>query len=83
MSFYGPFEEGDVLSCRSAGGGGFGNPLDRDLGRVREEVLNEILTPEQAEEYYGVVITMDENGDPQMDEAGTNSRREDRRRLQP
>jgi len=79
VSFYGPFDEGDVLSCRTGGGGGFGEPLERDPERVRWEVLNEILTPERAEEYYGVVITTDENGDPQVDQTGTTSLRNDRR----
>ena len=52
-SFYGPFENGDLISCRTAGGGGFEDPLERDPERVRWEVLNEILTPEQADELRG------------------------------
>ncbi len=43
-SFFGPFFEGEVISCRSAGGGGYGNPLERDPERVGWEVLNQILT---------------------------------------
>ncbi len=71
VSFYGPFEDGDILSCRTAGGGGFGDPFERDPERVRWEVLNEILTPEQARDYYGVIVVSDDKGDPVVDEAGT------------
>ena len=79
VSFYGPFNNGDVLSCRTAGGGGFGDPLEREPARVQSEVLNELITPEKAEEFYGVVITTDENGDAVVDEARTSACRAERR----
>lgn len=44
----------DILS---PGGGGWGNPLERDAAAVHEDVLNEIISPKHAEEAYGVVLT--------------------------
>lgn len=67
VSFFGPFGTGDVVSCRTAGGAGYGDPLQRDPERVRFEVLNELLTPQQAEEFYGVILEFDADGDPTVD----------------
>jgi N-methylhydantoinase B len=44
-----------VLGVES-GGGGYGNPLDRDPERVREDVLEGWVSGAQALETYGVVI---------------------------
>jgi N-methylhydantoinase B len=71
VSFFGPFHTNDVISCRTAGGGGYGNPFERNPERVRGEVLNEILTPEKAREYYGVIVEAGDNGDPIVNEAAT------------
>ncbi len=70
-SFFGPFTKGEVISCRSGGGGGYGNPLDRDPQRVQQEVLYEILTVEQAKEFYGVILETEQQGDPVVNEAAT------------
>lgn len=75
VSFYGPFHDQDVISCRSAGGGGYGNPLERDPERVRWEVLNELLTVENARRYYGVILDLDPQGDPVVNEAATQAYR--------
>ena len=42
--------------ARLAGGGGWGNPLERETWRVLEDVRNGKVTPEHAREAYGVVI---------------------------
>ncbi len=55
-----PIAKGDLLSIRSGGGGGFGNPLERDPARVLEDVLEELVSIEAAQELYGVVF--DEEG---------------------
>ncbi len=49
-------ETGDVVSIRTPGGGGFGEPLERDPLAVRDDVLNDIITLEVAENAYGVVF---------------------------
>jgi N-methylhydantoinase B len=55
-----PIAKGDVLSIRTGGGGGFGNPLLRDPDRVLDDVLEELVSIQSAQELYGVVF--DENG---------------------
>jgi N-methylhydantoinase B len=47
---------GDILCMITPSGGGFGDPFARDPARVLEEVLDELLSPEQARMLYGVVI---------------------------
>jgi len=56
-----PFEltrlkPGDVIVIDVAGGGGFGNPLERDPAMVREDVIQKYVSFERAREDYGVVI---------------------------
>jgi N-methylhydantoinase B len=54
-----PVPGGDRLIMEMPGGGGFGNPFARDPERVREDVLNELVSREAAERDYGVVLTAD------------------------
>ncbi|MDL2405799.1 hydantoinase B/oxoprolinase family protein [Rhizobium calliandrae] len=49
-------QPGDVLEIRSAGGGGRGDPLDRETWRVARDVARGYVSPEAAERDYGVVI---------------------------
>ena len=56
-------EAGDVVSVRTAGGGGFGDPLTRESSRVLTDLLDDRISPEVAEKVYGVVVkdgTVDE-----------------------
>jgi len=48
--------KGDLVSLRSGGGGGWGDPLERDPKLVAWDVKNEYITIEQARNIYGVVI---------------------------
>jgi N-methylhydantoinase B len=50
------FHKGDLVSIRTSGGGGWGNPLERDPKRVLEDYKNDLITLEIAEEVYGVKI---------------------------
>jgi N-methylhydantoinase B/oxoprolinase/acetone carboxylase alpha subunit len=47
---------GDVIQFQSAGGGGYGDPLQRDPAAVEADVHNGYVSIEQAKEGYGVVI---------------------------
>jgi N-methylhydantoinase B len=47
---------GDVLVKHSAGGGGVGNPSERDPDLVREDVENQLVSLEAARDVYKVVI---------------------------
>jgi len=51
---------GDIITLFSSGGGGWGNPLERDPEMVAEDVLNGIISIDSATQVYGVVI--DANG---------------------
>jgi N-methylhydantoinase B len=42
----------------TAGGGGWGNPLERDPKQVLEDVLDEFVSAESARDDYGVVIDL-------------------------
>ena len=47
---------GTSVMVATAGGGGWGNPLDRDPASVREDVLDEFVSIESARNDYGVII---------------------------
>lgn len=49
-------EPGDVVSIRATGGGGYGNPFDRDPALVSADVRSGLLSEAAAEREYGVVI---------------------------
>jgi len=46
--------EGDVLIGRNNGGGGFGDPLEREIDKVREDLLSGAVSAEWARRGYGV-----------------------------
>ena len=46
----------DVLYVGSSGGGGFGDPLDRDPETVLNDVRGALTSARDAEEIYGVVF---------------------------
>jgi N-methylhydantoinase B len=70
-------EPQESIVSLSAGGGGYGLPLDRDPEAVFVDVIDGYVSPERAESVYGVVLT----GDParwetlQIDAAATQARR--------
>jgi N-methylhydantoinase B len=47
---------GEILGKVSGGGGGVGQPLERDPAAVARDIRNELTTLEYAREVYGVVI---------------------------
>ena len=57
---------------RTGGGGGWGNPLDRDPQLVREDVLEQFISRAAAREHYGVVLS----DDLSLDAKGTQERRD-------
>ncbi len=48
--------EGDNFSRPTGGGGGFGDPLERDPIAVREDVADDYVSLERARKDYGVVL---------------------------
>jgi N-methylhydantoinase B len=49
-------KEGDEFDRPSSGGGGFGDPLERDPALVLEDVIDDYVSIERARKDYGVVI---------------------------
>ena len=70
---------GDVVRWVLPGGGGWGDPFDRDPGRVLRDVRNELVSPAAAERDYGVVV---DTGRWTVDEAATVRLRAERRAAQ-
>lgn len=56
---------GDTFTRPSAGGGGFGDPLERDTEEVLEDVIDGYVSVDRAECDYGVVIKVN---DPDIDD---------------
>ena len=54
VSDYGPLMKGDTLSLRTPNGGGWGDPSERELDRIAEDIRNDLLDVEQAVTIYGV-----------------------------
>ena len=62
---------------RTAGGGGWGDPLEREPERVRADVQRRLMSAETAARHYGVVLAGEEQ---EVDFAATEARRESVRR---
>ena len=65
---------GDVVTIDAAGGGGYGNPLEREPERVERDVIEGYVSLERAREDYGVIInpktlTFDEEGTRKLRES--------------
>jgi N-methylhydantoinase B len=65
---------GDVVTIDAAGGGGCGNPLEREPERVERDVIEGYVSLEKAREDYGVIIhpktlTLDEEGTRKLRES--------------
>ena len=67
-----PMGAGDVIVLQSAGGGGYGDPLERDPERVREDVEEGYVSEASARALYGVIVTA---GGAAVDAAATEARR--------
>ena len=52
-------KKGGVFACASGGGGGYGDPLDRDVEKVELDVLEGYVSHEGARRDYGVWIDPD------------------------
>jgi N-methylhydantoinase B len=65
--------DGDRIIFRTAGGGGWGNPLEREPQRVRADVARQLVSRDAARERYGVVLSVDGRN---LDTAATSDLRE-------
>jgi N-methylhydantoinase B len=74
-----PIARGDLVVLNGAGGGGYGDPLEREPERVELDVIDGYVSIEAARDRYGVVI---DKGSLRVDRAATKGERERRRTLQ-
>jgi N-methylhydantoinase B len=74
-----PIFPGERYITMCPGGGGYGNPLDREMAKVRRDVEDGIVTVQRAHDVYGVVL------DPatlEVDQPATKKRRAELRAKQ-
>ena len=70
-----PLEQGDVVVMETSGGGGYGDPLERDPERIEKDLGEGLITKEKAKTRYGVIFKG--NG---IDSVKTNQERETKRK---
>ncbi len=68
-----PLDRGDVVTLLTGGGGGFGEPFEREPERVRQDVVDGYVSREAAARDYGVVL----RDDLTIDEEATRRQRRD------
>jgi N-methylhydantoinase B len=69
-------QPGDIVWTKSGGGGGVGDPLDREIEKVLLDARNEYISIEKASNVYGVVIDPDTF---EVDEDATRALRQKRK----
>jgi N-methylhydantoinase B len=75
---------GELIRIRTTGGGGWGDPLDRDPAAVVRDVQWRKVSIEAARSDYGVVLADEPtSGDPILDQAGTEALRAELRAARP
>lgn len=75
-----PMSAGDVVEVATGGGGGYGDPLERDPEAVRQDVENDYISRKSARMEYGVVLEGD-GSDLAVDEGATENRRAEIREM--
>jgi N-methylhydantoinase B len=65
-----PVRAGQLIRIRTTGGGGWGDPFERELGSVRRDVRWHKVSREGAARDYGVVVTGPDDA-PEIDEPAT------------
>ncbi|MCG8692735.1 MAG: hypothetical protein MI806_16150, partial [Minwuiales bacterium] len=68
---------GDRVIFRTAGAGGWGDPLERDVERVRADVVRRLVSPAKARDDYGVMLVGPRH---EVDQRATEALRENQRR---
>jgi N-methylhydantoinase B len=68
---------GDRIIFRTAGGGGWGDPLERDAIRVRHDVARGLMSERLARDGYGVILAADRS---EVDQRSTQDLRDSMKR---
>jgi N-methylhydantoinase B len=69
-------QPGERIVSFTAGGGGYGSPLEREPALVRQDVIEGWISQGRARDVYGVIV----NRKGEIDAASTVARREQMRR---
>jgi N-methylhydantoinase B len=56
-------QAGDMFARPSSGGGGYGDPLNRSVAVVLDDVIDGYVSAERARKDYGVIVVRDETSD--------------------
>jgi N-methylhydantoinase B len=56
-------KDGEIVHVNLPGGGGYGDPMKRDIENVRWDVIESYISPEEAEQRYGVAVRYTGNPD--------------------
>ena len=64
-----PIRRDDVVIIRASGGGGYGDPLDRDPEAVRADVEFGVVSVKRARDGYGVILSPDNKVDEKQTKA--------------
>lgn len=71
-------EAGDRLWCVTPGGGGWGDPLERDAAAVAQDVATGLVSPASARDDYGVILDDDQYVDAPATAAQRKARAQER-----
>jgi N-methylhydantoinase B len=74
-----PVLKGQVVRVVTTGGGGWGDPLQRELELVLRDVIEGRVSRASAGTDYGVVFKDSQNPEPEIDETATSQRRAEMR----
>lgn len=69
------YDNHDLYLNYIRGGPGFGDPIDREISAIENDLNQKFLLPEYAQKVYGVVFTQDAKGVFAIDAAKTQARR--------
>ncbi|MCY1549619.1 Acetone carboxylase alpha subunit [compost metagenome] len=69
------YDNHDLYLNYLRGGPGFGDPIDRDIKAIENDLNQKFLLPEYAQKVYGAVFTQDAKGVFVIDAAKTQARR--------
>src|SRR4249920_743803 len=73
-----PVRAGEIIRIRTTGGGGWGDPLDRETERVLADVRDGKVSVDGARDDYGVVVTGSDD-QVRVEQAGTAALRNEMR----
>lgn len=54
---------GDILITKASGGPGWGNPLNRDVEKVKADVISGLFSVQHAKDVYGVIVRPESVGE--------------------